>query len=168
VAVNLSVHQLTQPQLAGRIADLLERYRVPHGALEVELTESVLMSDPEGASELMAGLREMGVGLAVDDFGTGYSSLAYLRTLPLDQLKIDRSFVNDLDTGEPAGAIVRAILALGTTLDLDVVAEGIETETQAKLLRGFGCRYGQGFLYARPMGREQWRQWLTGRNRGAG
>jgi diguanylate cyclase (GGDEF)-like protein/PAS domain S-box-containing protein len=167
VAVNLSVHQLSQPDLAKRIDTLMTRYEVPRGSLEIELTESVLMNDPQGATDLMGCLREMGVGLAVDDFGTGYSSLAYLRTLPLDQLKIDRSFVNDLETGEPAGAIVRAILALGATLSLDVVAEGIETETHAKLLRGFGARYGQGFLYAKPMPRDEWRTWLAA-NRQAG
>ena len=161
IAVNLSAEQLRDPDLARRVDALLSRHTVPRGALEVELTESVVMRDPEAAGRVLHTLREMGVKVAVDDFGTGYSSLAYLRALPLDQLKIDRAFVNDMAAADRGAAIVRTILAMSEALDLTTVAEGIETDDQARLLTEAGCHFGQGFLYARPLRLHNWRAWMA-------
>jgi EAL domain-containing protein (putative c-di-GMP-specific phosphodiesterase class I) len=129
--------------------------------LQIELTESVLMGDPERAIGQLQRLRALGVTIAVDDFGTGYSSLAYLRRLPIDVLKIDRSFVMDADRDEEDAQVVRTIIALGQSLKLTVVAEGVETEAQAELLRHAGCDLAQGYLYARPMPPEQIEAWLS-------
>ena len=122
----------------------------PH-VLEVEITETVLMQDLDRTMSALVELTQMGVNLSVDDFGTGYSSLAYLKRFPLDTLKIDRSFVGDLTPGSDNEAIVAAILAMARTLGLKVVAEGVETEEQAKLLSEAGCQVMQGYYYSRPV-----------------
>ena len=150
-AVNVSVQQLDSTELPGQVAAALSRHGVDAGQIELELTESMLMRDPEQARLLLTRLRELGVGLALDDFGTGYSSLASLSRLPLTRLKIDRSFVAQIGREMRAEGIVRAVIGLGRSLGLTVVAEGIETPEQAEFLRREGCRVGQGFLYARPM-----------------
>jgi EAL domain-containing protein (putative c-di-GMP-specific phosphodiesterase class I) len=117
----------------------------------IELTENILMSRVEGALGTLTELKRLGVLLAIDDFGTGYSSLSHLSTLPLDCLKIDRSFVARLNGGNAEEAVVRSIVLLGSSLGKVVVAEGIETEEQLHRLRRLGCRYGQGYLLGRPM-----------------
>ena len=151
VAINVSAHQLRGGKLAAQIAEACRRHGIPTAALEAELTESVVMSDPRQAAEIFQELRTLGVRVAIDDFGTGYSSLAYLRRLPIDVLKIDRSFVMDADKEEDDAEIVRTILALGKTLKLDTVAEGVETEAQALLLEEAGCDIFQGYLFSRPL-----------------
>lgn len=110
-----------------------------------------MMSKPEHVADLLGQLRQLGVTIAIDDFGTGYSSLAYLRQLPIDTLKIDRSFVMDADRNEEDAQIVRTILALGHSLNLNVVAEGIESKQQAELLRSLGCQIAQGYFFAKPL-----------------
>lgn len=151
ISVNISTRQLRDPQLVDRVAALLAEHHVPPAALVLELTESSILEDADEALRALHELRELGVLLALDDFGTGYSSLSYLRRLPVDIVKIDRSFIADLDTEVPASAdLVRAILDLGTTLRLDIAAEGIETEHQRQLLTRLGCAYGQGYLFSRP------------------
>jgi diguanylate cyclase (GGDEF)-like protein len=149
VAVNLSVANLVDPELPGLVAGLLAQTRLPPSALEFEITESVLMTEPERALRTLKLLRSMGVRLAVDDYGTGHSSLAYLHQLPLNTLKIDRSFVSEM-AGE-GGVIVRSTVDLAHSLGLDVVAEGIEDHRTAIALRAVGCDLGQGFHYARPV-----------------
>ena len=153
VAVNLSVANLVDPALPGLVASALAETRLPPAALEFEITESVLMTEPERALRTLTLLRGMGARLAVDDYGTGHSSLAYLHRLPLNTLKIDRSFISAM-SGE-GGVIVRSTVELAHSLGLDVVAEGIEDHRTAVALRTLGCDLGQGFHYARPVPVEQ-------------
>ncbi len=150
IAVNISAKQLQEGDLVERIASLTRQYGIAPADLEVELTESVIMANPEEISGIFARLRRLGVTVAVDDFGTGYSSLAYLRRLPIDVLKIDRSFVMNADRDEGDAQIVRIIMALAQALKLDVIAEGVETRGQAEFLASCGCPTAQGYLYARP------------------
>jgi diguanylate cyclase (GGDEF)-like protein len=152
VAVNVSVHQLRQTDLEARVRDALVRHQVPPQLLMLEITESVAMENIDASLKVFDMLAAIGVELSIDDFGTGYSSLSYLRRLPARQLKIDRSFVRDLDDGtEGSVAIVEAVVKLAHALKLHVVAEGVETESQALCLRDLGCDELQGFLFAKPM-----------------
>jgi diguanylate cyclase (GGDEF)-like protein len=150
VAVNLSMHDLQNPRLLDRVAELLERWQVPSRDLHIELTESSLMVDPVRALEAVSGLRTLGAVVAIDDFGTGYSSLGYLKRLPVDELKIDKSFVQDLDADEDDLAIVRSTIRLGHELGLHVTAEGVENAQAFSLLRDLGCDVAQGYYIGRP------------------
>jgi diguanylate cyclase (GGDEF)-like protein/excisionase family DNA binding protein len=161
VSVNLSVRQFAQPGLADEVTEILGRTGLPPQALELEITESVLMEATELTAQTLAALRALGVKLVLDDFGTGYSSLAYLKQLPLDTIKIDRSFVTDLVDGDKNLPIVTAVVALAHGLGIDVVAEGIETAEQADRLRALGCDRAQGFFYARPMPPDEALTYLT-------
>ncbi|KAB8056531.1 EAL domain-containing protein [Janthinobacterium sp. FT14W] len=149
VAVNLSACQARDPGLMDDIHAILHETQLPHGLLELEITEGVLMDNVHANVELMRRLQDTGIHLSIDDFGTGYSSMSYLKRLPIDQLKIDRSFVHDLP-GE-GEAIVTAIIAMAHSLHLKVVAEGVETLQQVEFLRKAGCDNAQGFFFARPM-----------------
>jgi predicted signal transduction protein with EAL and GGDEF domain len=150
VAINVSVRQLEHDDLIGLISMELQRHGVPYPCLQVEVTESVLVAQPEQTLPVLRRLRELGVKVAIDDFGTGHSSLAYLYRLPVDVLKIDRTFVQHMGQDDSALAVVRTILSLSQTLHLQTVAEGVETEQQADLLRQAGCDVFQGYLFARP------------------
>jgi diguanylate cyclase (GGDEF)-like protein/PAS domain S-box-containing protein len=149
IAVNVSAMQFG-PVLERDVAAALAEFALPRGVLELEITESVVMQHPDLAIETMRRLADLGVSIAIDDFGTGYSSLAYLRRLPLDRLKIDRSFVRDLPHEHEAASICGAILQLARSLDLAIVGEGVETAEQLHWLRDHGCDEMQGFLLARP------------------
>ncbi|TXC67372.1 bifunctional diguanylate cyclase/phosphodiesterase [Piscinibacter aquaticus] len=151
VAINLSVHQLRQPDLAERIAAALQRHQVKPNLLTCEITESAAMEDAEGTRAIFEKLSAVGVHLSIDDFGTGYCNFAMLRRLPAEELKIDRSFVLDLETSADARAVVDAVVKLGRALGRKVVAEGVETEGRAQVLRALGCDVLQGYLYAKPM-----------------
>lgn len=151
LSMNLSPHQVSDHRLFEFIKSTSERLGIDAHKLELELTEGVLVDNYEKARKLLNSLRDMGVTIAIDDFGTGYSSLAYLKHLPIDHLKIDRSFVKDLDTDEDDRAIVLAILALADQLKLTVIAEGVETQAQCDFLKQHNCASAQGFLYGRPM-----------------
>jgi len=161
VAINLSVHQLRQPDLAERIARALRHHQVHPQLLTCEITESVAMEDAEGTMKIFERLAAVGVNISIDDFGTGYSSLAYLRKLPAGELKIDRSFVLDLETSADARAVVDAVVKLAQALGLKVVAEGVETEAQSEILRELGCHELQGYLYAKPMSAKALALWAT-------
>jgi len=150
MSINLSSRQLLQPELVNLIRHQLEVNQIPPDCLKIEITESVMMSDTEITIPRLQLLKNLGVHLAIDDFGTGYSSMAYIRTLPIDSLKIDRSFVQHISENEDDRAIVNAIVSLGKTLDLHITSEGIETEEQLKVLTEMGCDDGQGFHLARP------------------
>ncbi|MFO1344942.1 MAG: EAL domain-containing protein [Rhodocyclaceae bacterium] len=150
VAVNLSARQFQQRDLVARIRNILDETGLSPDMLELEITESCLMHSVDDALAQVRALAEMGIRLVIDDFGTGYSSLSYLKRFPVSQLKIDRSFVRDLCTDREDAAIVSSIIGLARTLDLDVVAEGVETTAQLAALRYEGCTFCQGYLFSRP------------------
>jgi diguanylate cyclase (GGDEF)-like protein/PAS domain S-box-containing protein len=150
VAVNLSVHQLTEGDLVETVALLLRRHGVPASQLCLELTESVLMEEPAAGRAVLRRLRDLGVAIAIDDFGTGYSSLAYLRELPVTMLKIDRSFVTGLGTDERDSRVIAAIIGLAHEFGMTTLAEGVETTAQLAELRHLGCGVAQGFLLHQP------------------
>jgi EAL domain-containing protein (putative c-di-GMP-specific phosphodiesterase class I)/CheY-like chemotaxis protein len=150
VAVNVSPYQLADPRLADSVRQVLANSQLPPNALKLEITESALLQDREMVIRTLQELRSVGVSIAVDDFGTGYSALSYLQQLPLDVLKLDRSFVSTLGELENS-AVAETIVHLGHLLTLTVVAEGIETESQWEVCRELGCGMGQGFLFAEPM-----------------
>ena len=162
VAVNLSVMQLRENGLAERIAHALLRHGVPASQLMCEITESVAMEDIKATQRTFNDLARIGVYLSIDDFGTGYSSLSYLRQLPARQLKIDRSFVRELECKEDARAVVAAVIQLAHALGLRVVAEGVEHGGQRDILLRMGCDELQGFLFAKPMRAGQLENWLSG------
>ena len=168
VAVNLSMHQLRQPGLVGFVRATLQAHGVPPQRLMFEITESAAMGDADATGRVFDELDDLGTELAIDDFGTGYSSLAWLRRLPSRQLKIDRSFVQDLDSRRDALAIVEAVVGLAHALGLAVVAEGVETAAQRDLLRRLGCDELQGYLFARPVPAGQLLRWARGIDRPAG
>ncbi len=151
VAVNLSASDLLDEELADRILALLSEYDVPVEALSLEITEHVLMTDPQRAREIVDRLRRLGLRVAIDDYGTGYSALSYLRDLSIDELKIDRSFINSVGSDPRADAIVRSTIELAHALDLEVVAEGVEREEVLATLAGFGCDLAQGYYFSRPL-----------------
>ncbi|WP_018150942.1 bifunctional diguanylate cyclase/phosphodiesterase [Leeia oryzae] len=151
LSVNVSAKQLRQPDFTQQVQDILDATDAPPHRLLLELTESGLLDDIESSSTKMLPLRHHGVRFALDDFGTGYSSLAYLKKLPIDQLKIDKSFVQGVMSDQNDAAIVRSVLALGNALNLNVLAEGVETEDQLQFLNLHGCRSYQGYLFGRPL-----------------
>jgi diguanylate cyclase len=160
VAVNLSVHQLRQPDLAEHIREAIARHGIEPRRLIFEITESVAMENVAASLKVFEQLASIGVQLSIDDFGTGYSSLSYLSKLPASQLKIDRSFVKELGTSSNALAIVEAVVHLAHALKLQVVAEGVETQTQHEALLALGCDELQGFLFAKPMPPADLARWL--------
>jgi len=155
VCVNLSARQFAREGLADHVEALLRQTGVSSRQLGLEMTESSLIPDIPTALEVLGSLRRLGVSLLMDDFGTGYSSLSYLHSFPIDVIKIDRSFVARMTDGEQPLQIVRTIIELARVLGMDVVAEGIETREQYLRLRELGCRFGQGFLFARPLTAEK-------------
>jgi diguanylate cyclase (GGDEF)-like protein/PAS domain S-box-containing protein len=155
VAVNVSARQFRQPAFVEQVLEVIGSTGANPKLLKLELTESLLVANVESTVETMYALKEQGIGFALDDFGTGYSSLSYLKRLPLDQLKIDQSFVRDVLTDPNDAAIARTILGLGQTLGLDVIAEGVETESQRDFLSRYGCQTYQGYLFGHPVSAEQ-------------
>jgi EAL domain-containing protein (putative c-di-GMP-specific phosphodiesterase class I) len=151
IGVNLSNTQFADPGLAARIKEIARVIDVPLSNVELELTESALAANFERAVETLRTLRAMGVKIAIDDFGTGYSSLSYLRKLPIDKLKLDHSFTADAAKSEEGAAVARAIVDLAAALNLEVIAEGIETQAQIDTLSAMGCTLMQGYLLARPL-----------------
>ena len=150
IAVNLSATQFRHQNLVEVIRSALAAEDLDPRCLEIELTESAVMTNPEESVGVLKQLRKMGVTVAVDDFGTGYSSLSYLRRFPIDKLKIDRSFVRDLATSRTDESIVRAIISLAHSVGLQVVAEGVETEEQLRCVRTLGCDHWQGYYCCEP------------------
>ncbi|MCY1492940.1 diguanylate cyclase (GGDEF) domain protein [compost metagenome] len=151
MAINLSTVQLHHAELPRVVNNLLQVYRLPQRSLEMEVTETGLMEDISTAAQHLLSLRRSGALIAIDDFGTGYSSLSYLKSLPLDKIKIDKSFVQDLLEDEDDATIVRAIIQLGKSLGMQVIAEGVETAEQEAYIIAQGCNEGQGYLYSKPL-----------------
>lgn len=150
LAVNVSPLQLFAPGFVPEVAELLNESGLAPERLVLEITEGVLIDDPKRALKVLAALKAMGVRIALDDFGTGYSSLRYFSTFPFDKIKIDKSFIGEMENHEPSRAVVRTVLGLAAGLGIAVVAEGVETEGQLAMLRGFGCPEVQGYLIGRP------------------
>jgi EAL domain-containing protein (putative c-di-GMP-specific phosphodiesterase class I) len=163
MAVNLSPRQFHATDLANRLERILTAAGVENEWIELEITESAAMAHPEGAVEVLQRLRERGIQIAMDDFGTGHSSLAMLRTLPLNVLKLDRSFVQHLPESETDAAVAGAVVTLARRLGLSVVAEGVETEAQQHFLAGIGCDLLQGYLFSRPLPAAEFEAWLSKR-----
>ena len=151
VSINLSPRHLRSPSVVEQVARILARHDFPPSALQLEITESLLLFDFEQAEQRLSQFRTRGVRIALDDFGAGYSSLSYIRRLPLDVIKIDRSFARDISDDRQSEAVVRAIVQLAQALELQIVAEGIETESQAERMTSCGCSIQQGYLFGRPM-----------------
>ena len=166
MAVNVSPRQFREPNFVQHVCDTLDTLNLKGLSLELELTESVVADDLDATIEKMHELRKLGVRFALDDFGTGYSSLSYLKRLPIDTLKIDRSFVMDIDAQEasaPGGkrpaVLIETIIAMAHQLDMQVLAEGVETEAQRAHLQQAGCDIFQGYYFSRPLASEQLQAW---------
>ena len=147
----MSARQFQRSGLEGRIREILTETEMEARWLELELTESVLMQEGDSTASLLGNLSELGISLALDDFGTGYSSLSYLKRFPIKRVKIDRSFVCDINTSEGDATLARAVIAMAHGLGVDVVAEGIESLEQLAMLRRYGCDEGQGYFLGRPV-----------------
>jgi diguanylate cyclase (GGDEF)-like protein len=160
MAVNLSTVQLHHSELSKLVTNLMQRYKLPPHSLELEVTETGLMEDISAAAGHLNNLKKAGVLIAIDDFGTGYSSLSYLRGLPLDKIKIDKSFVLDVLVDEDDATIVRAIIQLGRSLNMQVIAEGVESAAQEAYIIDQGCSEGQGYYYSRPLSATALADWL--------
>ena len=163
IAVNLSTRNLLDIHFPTEVQGLLDRWQVDPGLLELEITESTMLADPVRTKQILERLSEMGIRLSIDDFGTGYSSLAYLRGLPVDEIKIDRSFVMAMDRSDDDATIVRSTIDLGRNLGLEVVAEGVETEAIWNHLESLGCTVAQGYYLSRPVPPDDLRDWLRAR-----
>jgi diguanylate cyclase len=160
IAVNLSMQNLLDLRLPNDVARLLTSWRLPPGSLELEITESTIMSDHRRAMSILTRLNKMGVTLSIDDFGTGYSSLAYLQELPVSAVKIDKSFVLTMDQDPGNATIVQSTIDLGHNLGLKVIAEGVETERIYGDLAKMGCDYAQGFFLSKPLSPQKMGVWL--------
>ena len=159
VSVNLSAHSLTDPGLPADVGRLLSDAGLEPGRLELEITETALMTEPARALEVLGELKSMGIGLSIDDFGVGYSSLSYLKKLPVDVLKIDRSFVMNMELSADDAMIVRSTIDLARNLGLQSVAEGVETVIVMNRLRSLGCDLAQGFYLSRPVSADALLEW---------
>jgi len=161
VAVNVSGREFCEPDFAEKVARVLHSTELPPDLLELEITEGVMMSDTTASAQMLEELKAIGVRISLDDFGTGYSSLSYMTRLPIDSLKIDRSFIKEIGVTRKSEAIVGAIIALAHNLDLEVVAEGVETDDQRIFLERYGALEIQGWLFAKAMPGEKAAQWIS-------
>ncbi len=166
VSVNLSLKQLRQPNFIRRMMSVLKHYQVSPSSLELEITETTLMENPERTIKLLDELYSLGLYLAIDDFGTGYSSLSALQQFPISTLKIDKSFVRDVSTSADDATIVGTIIHMGKSLGMDVVAEGVETEEQLTFLQRMNCTYVQGLLFGDPMSSDNYLELLLSQSEG--
>lgn len=160
MSVNLSVQQLVQPELLDQVQAIVQEAKIAPRSLKLEITESAMMAKPEMTISTLQNLKKLGIQISVDDFGTGYSSLAYLYQLPIDTLKIDRSFIRHMDKECEQVEIVKTIVQLACNLGMDVIAEGVETKQQMEQLKMLGCDFGQGYLFSKPVDREA-AEWLV-------
>lgn len=164
MSVNVSPRQFYQPDFVAQVQQALEVTGARAERLELELTEGMLLEDVEDTIRKMVQLKALGVSFSLDDFGTGYSSLSYLKRLPLDKLKIDQGFVREVVTSSNDAAIARSIIALGHSLGLQVIAEGVETEAQRAFLEENGCNFWQGYLFSRPQPAADFEAWARSYN----
>jgi len=160
LSVNVSPWQLARPDFVERLVGAIETSGVDPSRLTLEITESAVLFDVNETVAKLRDIRPLGVRIALDDFGTGYSSLALIKDLPLDAIKIDQSFVRHIEAGANKH-LIRVVVAIGTELDLEVIAEGVETEAERDILAGLGCTRLQGYLFCRPLPEAQFREWLV-------
>ena len=160
LSLNLSIKQLESKGCIERFKQVIDDTGVDANYLELEITEGQIMQDSEHSITVLQEIRDLGVHVSIDDFGTGYSSLSYLKRLPIDTLKIDRSFINDLPDDEEDSAIVKAIVVLANSLKLELIAEGVETQEQQEYLVSEGCSNIQGYYYSKPLEREEYKEFL--------
>lgn len=151
IAVNASALQLQRSDFVSQLVEITQQTGFPTSQLEIEITESFLLRNQQHAFATLGQLRELEIDISLDDFGTGYSSLSYLKGLPINKLKIDRSFINDVPSQADSNAIVQAIIAMAKALDLVVVAEGVEDHQQVEFLMEHGCQFGQGYVFSKPL-----------------
>jgi len=161
VAVNVSPFQFMKDEFLDTISETLGRTGADPRRVELEITENILIKDPDKVIEKLGAIRDLGVSVAIDDFGTGYSSLSYLRNFPVQKLKIAQTFVQNLASSAPDGAIAEAIVSLGRRLNMRTVAEGVETKQQVEEIRKYACNGMQGFYCSVPMPRQTFREWLV-------
>jgi EAL domain-containing protein (putative c-di-GMP-specific phosphodiesterase class I) len=161
VSVNVSARQLRSGNLLHQVESALLRHHFQPGDLELEITESVAMENPDATLRMLGQLRDLGVDLAIDDFGTGYSSLSHLKLMPVQRLKIDRSFVKDIESDPDDAAICAATISLAHNLGLGVIAEGVETAAQLEFLGNLGCECVQGFLFSKPLPAAALEDWMS-------
>jgi EAL domain-containing protein (putative c-di-GMP-specific phosphodiesterase class I) len=161
MAINVSHIQFREPDFVGMVDLVINDCQVAAEQIELELTESVAMEHIDSITSKLAEIRRLGLSIAVDDFGTGYTSLGILKQLNIDRLKIDCTFIHELDQSNDAGNIAKLIVALGHQFNLATIAEGIETEEQRKLLQEMGCQEGQGYLFSRPLPMDQLESWMA-------
>jgi EAL domain-containing protein (putative c-di-GMP-specific phosphodiesterase class I) len=162
IAVNVSTRQFNQDDFVEQIRSVLKRSGANPRRLKLEITESMLVSNVEDVIAKMNALKSIGVGFSLDDFGTGYSSLSYLKRLPLDQLKIDQGFVRDILVDPNDAAIAKTVVALANSMNLSVIAEGVETQAQRDMLASLGCRNYQGYFFGRPMDIDALEEYIDG------
>jgi len=155
IAVNVSSIQISRGDILGSVLQALKKYDLPASSIELEITENCIVEHTEQSKRVLQALQDHGINLAIDDFGTGYSSLAYLKQLPINKLKIDRSLIADIHRDRNDEAIARAVIMLGELLELDIVAEGIENSEQQHFILKHGCHIAQGFLFSRPVSADQ-------------
>jgi len=163
VSINISALQLLRPDFVEVLQDVIFHAGISPAMIELELTESVVMKNVQDLQHTLNAIKSLGVRLAIDDFGTGFSSLSYLSSFPIDGLKIDQSFVRNIDQTPTKASIARAIIALADSLALTTIAEGIESSAENQTLQCLGCTYGQGYLFAHPLKMEDFRQWWASR-----
>jgi EAL domain-containing protein (putative c-di-GMP-specific phosphodiesterase class I) len=159
IAINISPFHFQDEELPVRLEAIIARTSLSGDSLEVEITETAVMGDPQKATNMLERIRALGIDVSVDDFGTGYSSLAYLKRFPINAIKIDRAFVAELGTNPEDAAIVKTIVALAKTLNLEVIAEGVETKEQWEFLAEAGCEIAQGFFFSRPLSAHNFLAW---------
>jgi len=160
MSINVSQVQFRHPRFLDMLGKVLEETQVPASRVELEITESIAMEEPDALIQLLGQIKQTGVSIAIDDFGTGFSSLSYLQRLQVDRLKIDRGFVTEITNASRGSSIAEMVIQLGRNLGLSVVAEGVEDERQASILSALGCPLAQGYLFARPMTVDQLTAWL--------
>ena len=163
ISVNVGAQCLHDPTFPEQVLRLLKEHSRPAEMLTLEITESAIIADPHRASDVLVRLRELGVRLSIDDFGTGYSSIAYLRTMPVHEMKIDRSFTTNMRSDSSSGAITRSLLGLAHNLELEVVAEGVEDEETWTALAALGCDIVQGYCLSKPLPANEFAAWLRDR-----
>ncbi|MCP4595800.1 EAL domain-containing protein [Neptuniibacter sp.] len=164
IAINLSTVQLKDGNFVEELSDLLQEYDIPAEYIELEITETAAMSDPEFAMAQLKALKNLGISIAMDDFGTGYSSLSYLASLPVERVKIDRSFINDIEHSKQARAIVESIINLGSIMEKTIIAEGVEEQAQLELLKALGCEEAQGYLISKPLSTDEFFTFVSQRS----